>query len=455
MMACYTQYATATATAAKGWTPMKTALRCALILCTFLTIAACGEEPSPVVFTGLRGDVPVLDPATVEPAVIEQAAQSQRAFAVGLYHELLATESGKNLVVSPFSIFSAFNLLYPGADAPEAELMRQGFHLTGTDQEILDGQGALYLSLLGRSTPAARIEMANALFVGEQFQLRQAYLDAVTRSYDATSYVVDFVNDYENVRRDINRWVEDHTAGKITNLFPPASIHKGTDMVLVNAVYFNAKWKYEFEDGDPLTFRGKAGDKVLTPMYLRMEASPYGEGPIDGVPDSLVQVLPLPYQDDRFDMVLLLPSDFDAFTASLTADALDRYLELGYTPPVNAEQLAFVKVPAFQISWDIQLHESVMPALGLGGLLCTAVPRPQFLGLFDFPTCVGGVFHKAFIDVNKQGTEAAAATGIAMNDTGNSDTPRYIYFTADRPFVYAIVERATRTVLFLGHVVNL
>ncbi len=428
----------------------------AVLMCLALISATCGgEEPASYAFTGLRGSVPVLDPTTVDPALVEQAAASQRAFTAALYRELLPDNRGQNLVVSPFSIFSAFNLLYPGADAPEAGLMRQGFHLTGTDQEILDGQGALYLSLLGRSTPAARIELANALFVGEQFQLRQAYLDAVTRSYDVETYEADFVNDYENVRKDINRWVEDHTAGRITNLFPPRSIHKGTDMVLVNAVYFNAKWKYEFEDGDPLTFRGKSGDKVLTPMYLRMEASPYGEGPIEGVPDSLVQVLPLPYQDERFDMVLMLPSDFDAFTSGLTADALGRYLELGYTPPVNAEQLAFVKVPAFQINWEILFHDEVMPALDMGGLLCTADPRPQFLGLFSVPTCVGGVFHKAFIDVNKKGTEAAAATGIAMNDTGNSDTPRYIYFTADRPFVYAIVDRTTRTVLFLGHVVNL
>ncbi len=433
---------------------MKTALRCALFFWITLTIAACGEEPAPVVFTGLRGDVPVLDPATVEPAVIEQAALSQRAFTAALYRELLPDNHGQNLVVSPYSIFSAFNLLYPGANGETAQVMRDGFFLLGTDQEILDGQGALYLSLLGRSTPAARIEMANALFVGEQFQLVQAYLDAVTRNYDATTYVVDFANDYESVRRDINRWVEDRTAGKITNLFPPESIHEETDMALVNAVYFNAKWKYEFEDGDPLTFHGTAADKVLTPMSVRLEASPYGEGPIEGLADSLVQVLPLPYQDERFDMVLLLPSDFDAFTQGLTADALGRYLELGYTPPVNSEQIAYVKVPAFRIDWEIALHD-LMPALGLGDLLCTASPTPDFLGLFGVPTCVGGVFHKAFIDVNKQGTEAAAATGIAMNDTGNSDTPRYIYFTADRPFVYAIVERATRTVLFLGHVVNL
>ncbi|PKN16837.1 MAG: hypothetical protein CVU65_18855 [Deltaproteobacteria bacterium HGW-Deltaproteobacteria-22] len=261
---------------------MKTTALATMII-TLLGLSACGDGDS-YAFTAVRGNVPVINPNNVDPALLQAAILSQKTFAVSLHQQLTADGPPEDLVLSPFSIFSAFDLLFPGARGDTADLMRSGFFLQGTDAQILDGQGALYQMILANSTASARLESANGLFVGEQFTLKQDYLDAVTRAFDAATYTVDFINDFETVRQDINRWVSDHTAGKIPALLPSNSITDKTDMVLVNAVYFKAKWKQEFEEGTSMVFHGKAGDRDFVPMEVELENTYYGEGPVAGPP---------------------------------------------------------------------------------------------------------------------------------------------------------------------------
>lgn len=426
----------------------------ATLMLPWLALAACGNDDSAYAFTALRGNVPVLDPADVDPQLFPAAIRAQKTFAIGLHQAMTTDATPVDLVFSPFSIFTAFDLLYPGARGDTAALMRTGFFLEGTDDQILDGQGALYQSILAGSTTGARLESANGLFVGKQFTLKQDYLDAVTRAFDATTYHVDFLNDCDTVRQDINRWVSDRTAGHIPALLPANVVSADTDMVLVNALYFKGRWKKVFEEGDRMFFHGKAGDRAFVPMVVTLENGAYGEGPVAGAPDETIQVLPIPYQDYHFDLVVMLPSDFDAFLATLNADTFAAYLELGYSLPGGYnERIVYVKMPSFTTRTRLSL-KAPLAALGLGDLFCDATPRPDFSGLWGGDTCVRDVLHEVYIDVNLKGTEAAAATTTPLNNVNNIGGPEYFYFHADRPFLYALVDRATKVPLFLGQLVN-
>ncbi|MBU1244505.1 hypothetical protein KJ612_14995 [Myxococcota bacterium] len=426
-----------------------------LLVLSLFSACGGGEEGPSYAFSALSGSLPVIDPATVDPALTGAAADAQRAFAADLYHHIVALpgQDTENLVVSPYSIFSAFNLLYPGAAGHTEAAMRAGFFLEGPAADIFAGQGALDQTIRAHSTKRARLEVANASFLETTFPVYQDYLDTMTHYYGADLFTADFLNQPDFMRTEINRWVEDHTAGKIEDLLPENSIGSNTWMVLVNAVYFNAKWKTTFEDGGPMTFRGAAGDQPFTSMRVELaEARLYDSSlPVgdDPPPADRLQILAIPYQDEQFDMVLFLPDDFAGFAATLDGTTLGTLLEQTYeSQPGTVE----VNMPEFTIKWGGSLYD-LLTDMGLGPIFCDADPAADFSSMTSAFACVSAVFHQAFIEVNKKGTEAAAATAIvvANNCAGPTVTP----FTVDRPFLYAIVDRETRTVLFLGHTVHL
>jgi serpin B len=426
-----------------------------MLLVLSLFWACRGEEGPSYAFTALSGTQPVIDPTTVEPALTNAAADAQRAFTAELYRHILALpgQDGKNLVVSPYSIFSAFNLLYPGAAGHTEAAMRAGFFLEGPAADIFAGQGALDQTIRAHSTKRARLEIANAAFLETTFPVHQDYLDTMTHYYGADLFQADFLNQPDFMRTEINRWVEDHTARKIQDLLPEGSIGSNTWMVLVNAVYFNAKWKTTFEDGVPMTFRGVTGDQAFTSMRVELadarlydSAIPLG---VDPPPADRLQILAIPYQDDRFDMLIFLPDDFAGFSATLDGTTLGTLLAQTYESQAGTVE---VNMPEFTINWGGGLND-LLKEMGLGPLFCDAEPAADFSAMTSAFACVSAVFHQAFIEVNKKGTEAAAATAIVVvnNSNGGTVTP----FTVDRPFLYAIVDRETRTILFLGHIIHL
>jgi serpin B len=274
----------------------------------------------------------------------------------------------------------------------------------------------------------------------------------MTRYYDAELYSADFFYQWELMREEINRWVAYRTADKIQNLLPPDSVGKYTGMVLVNAVYFNAKWKTAFEDGVPMTFHGTDGDQPFTSMRAELTAHLLDDRLTEPEPANPLQILAVPYKDDRFDMLIFLPEDFAAFQATLDATSLGALIDATYaTTPVTVS----ANLPEFTVEWELKMND-LLKSMGLEPAFCEASPAPDFTRMADndYEPCISGVFHKAFVEVNQVGTEAAAATGIVVQ-VNNCNGGDVFAFTADRPFLYAIVDRETRTILFLGHLLHL
>ncbi|MBU1244265.1 serpin family protein [Myxococcota bacterium] len=427
-----------------------------LILC-FSLVCACSDDgtKAPVfAFTTLRGSQPPNDPSAVDPALVRAAADAQRTFAADLYRRLAAdpTQDGLNLIVSPYSIFSAFNLLFPGAAGHTADALRATFFLSGADDGIFAGQGALDQTVRAHSSKNARLETANSAFVDNGYAVYQTYLDTITSYYGAEIYQADFRLQSELMRAEINRWVEYHTADKIHDLLPPDSVSQDTGLVLVNAVYFNAKWKTAFEDGTAMTFHGATGDQAFTSMRSELGTHLYDTRWTDPAPANPLQIVALPYKDEQFDMLVFLPGDFAAFQTTLDGTTLGSLIDDTYATALSP---VVVNMPEFTIEWELKMND-LLTAMGLGPAFCDASPAPDFTRMADndYEPCISGVFHKAFVEVNKVGTEAAAATGVVQN-VNSCNGGDVFAFTADRPFLYAIVDRETRTILFLGHMLNL
>jgi serpin B len=291
----------------------------------------------------------------------------------------------------------------------------------------------------GREGYEFRLNIANAIWGQEGYAFLPEFLDVLAQNYGAGLRLVDFAGAPEESRLVINDWVSDQTEGKIQDLMPPDLVHTLTLLVLTNAIYFNAPWSYPFtpqetEDG---AFHLLDGGEVTVPMMNQDLKFLYAEG--EGY-----QAVALPYGLGELSMVILLPQagQFEAFEGSLDADRVDGIVE-------NLEEWGVtLAMPKFEFESSFDLGET-LAAMGM---------PDAFYGNVDFSGMTGsrelfidGVVHKAFVSVDEEGTEAAAATGVAM---ATSAPNRHAKFTVDRPFVFLIRDRETGAILFLGRVVN-
>jgi serpin B len=388
--------------------------------------------------------------ATTMPAANQTADQAEtvkgsNAFAVDLYAQL-RTEPG-NLFFSPESISTAFAMAYAGADGQTATEMQKVFHFTLPPERLHPAMGAL---LNGMNAPhqGYALSVADALWAEQDAKFLPAYLKLVQTNYGAGFHPVDFKSNPEGVRATINQWVEKQTNDKIQNLLGPGTVTPLTRLILTNAIYFKAAWADQFSKNftQNKDFHLAAGKKIQTPMMCNSGHYYYFKGPS-------FQALLMPYEKDEISMLILLPDSADGLPAlerSLTAANLEKWTSsLGYADEV------IVSLPRFKITQQFELS-STLEALGL-----KAAFNP---GAADFSAITGdkslsisAAIHKAYIDVDENGTEAAAATAVVMVATAmapRNPPPPPIVFTADHPFLFLIRDNTTGSILFLGRVTD-
>ena len=362
------------------------------------------------------------------------------AFGCDLYAQL-RTEKG-NVFFSPFSIETALAMTAVGArkntltemekvlHLPEAEKANAGF------KALLD---ALNDVKGGEKKRGFELSVANALWGQSGFPWRKEFLTATQESYGAGLVEVDF-KDEPAARKTINDWVEGHTNKKIKDLIPAGVLTALTRMVLTNAVYFKGKWELEFDtkltkDGP---FRLADGTKADVPLMHKTARIRYGE-------TDDAQAVELAYKGGETSMTVLLPKKADGLAAvekGLSADSLDK-LHAGMG---NNEVI--LTLPRFKAETKYTLNDPLQKlgmkdafdpnAADLGGMHTS--PERLFIST---------VLHKAFVEVNEEGTEAAAATAVVVA-TASAVRPEPKVFKADRPFLFLIRHTPTNTVLFLG-----
>jgi serpin B len=384
---------------------------------------------------------------------LQTLAAGNRAFAADLYQQL-RTQDG-NLIFSPYSISLALAMTYAGAREETAGQMADTLHFMLPEDSLHPAFNALsqYLQSLaqpptspqpaptGEPPKGLQLEIANSLWGQKDFNFQQDFLDLLARNYGAGLRLVDFLNDPETARQLINDWVSQQTHDKIQNLFPQDSIDSKTRLALVNAIYFKASWMQAFNPDKTQqgVFHLKDGGQVTVPMMSSGEAAKYYARDTD------YQVVGLPYLGGQSMMVVLLPDEgkFDQVEASLDDQQLNSILN-------SLDEMAVdLYMPKFKIESQFDLPKT-LAALGM--------PDAFDPNLADFSGMDGSrdlyisqVMHKAFVDVDESGTEAAAATGVAISLSAIQETTTV---NVDRPFMFFIYEPGHGTILFAGRVLN-
>ena len=409
--------------------------RLALLLTT-LAAAACGDPSGP----GRPAAITELPrPLTSGETRVRDASN---AFAFGLLREANRTHAGKDLFLSPLSASMALAMTLNGAQGATLDSMRVALGVAGVaDAEVNEAYKGL-IALLRGLDGTTQLRIANSAWARDGLPVEPAFTAALREYFGATARTLDF--GAASAAPTINAWVRESTNGKITDIVD-APIPRDVVMYLINAVYFRGSWRDAFDPSDTRDDRFAAPDGPL-PVRMMQREAPTAVVRSDGA--TLVE---LPYGNGAFAMTIALPdagASVDAFVAGLTPDRWRRWTTaLGDSAAVRETEL---QLPRFRLEWADSLNA---PLKALGMAIAFDPSRADFYRIADVRPdrlYVSTVKQKTYVDVNEEGTEAAAATAVGISVTSAGPPPLRI----DRPFVVAIRERLTGSILFLGKVVR-
>ncbi len=375
------------------------------------------------------------------PADRAEAVAGSNAFATGLYARLRSQPG--NLFFSPESISTAFAMAWAGARGQTAAEMARVFHYTLPPDRLHPAMGAL-LAAMNASHNGFELHVADALWAQHDQSFLQSYLNLVQSAYGAGFHQVDFKSSPESARTTINQWIEKQTNDRIKDLLPPGTVTPMTRLVLTNAIYFKGSWVDPFEKDGTRNgpFHVSSSQSVQAPFMHRTGSYRYYDG-------GTFQALELPYKGNELSMVVLLPKKTEGLPAledSFTAEAVATWLA-----KLQFGNRVILALPRFTMTQRFELG-GTLAAMGMPQAFSA---RADFSGMTGKPGfLISAAVHKAFVDVNETGTEAAAATGIAMAPTAIRQEPPPIVFNADHPFLFMIRDTKSGSILFLGRVVD-
>ena len=384
-----------------------------------------------------------------ESVADDSVAAGNNRFAFDLYQQLAndPAHAGDNLFFSPYSISSALAITREGARGTTADEIESVLHLPTNETLRRAGFAGLDASLNRRSGNYT-LRTANALWAEETYPFLPDYTGIAERWYGANVTNLDFVNDPEGSRETINRWVEEQTEDKIRDLLPADSIDDLTRLVITNAIYFKGTWVKQFDPAETTeeAFRIAQDETVQVQMMHRTD-----EDAIYGYTETgTLQVLRMPYahgNGTELSMLVLLPKE-DNLTAA------EEVLDVGTLTGIR-DSLTDRRVRVVFPKFTLETEYSLPQALAAMGMPTAFTDAANFSGMDGTDMLfISDVVHKAFVDVNEEGTEAAAATAVIIAGGGAVGPETAPIFRADHPFVFLIVEKDSGTILFMGRVVN-
>ncbi len=414
-----------------------------LALALSVALSACAPQtPGVVQAQELISDKPRLSPDNADSPAVTGLVEGNTQFALDLYRALFSAEN--NLFYSPYSISLALAMVYAGARSETETEMARALHFT-TREALNQAFNTLDQILRARGQNLKegerfRLNIANATWGQKGFAFQSEYLDALAQYYASGLRIVDFQTATEAARQTINRWVEERTEDKIKDLLPQGSLDTMTRLVLTNAIYFNATWQHQFNDAftQDGAFNLLDGSQVSVPMMSQSAR-------LGLVTGAGLQGVELPYAGGEMSMVILLP---DSGTFAGWAQGLDATKLTAILDSIRYTQVR-VTMPRFEFESEAQLG-GVLQELGMVQAFTEQADLSGITGQREL--FIDDVYHKAFVSVDEEGTEAAAATAVVVGTTSMPAEP--VPVTVDRPFVFLIRDVATGAVLFLGHVVN-
>lgn len=369
-------------------------------------------------------------------------ARANTEFAFDLYKNLMAAKG--NLFFSPYSISTALAMTYAGAKEETEKQMERTLHFP-YEQDRLHPAFKALTDRLNEVQKKGNIELkvANSLWPQKDYELLEAFKSSLEAHYGVTIEPLDYQKAPEPSCKRINDWVEGETNHKIKELIKPRMIDNSTTLVLTNAIYFKGNWASQFDksktkEGMFLTPEKK---EVRTPMMNQKGKFRYNETE-DGL-----KILVLPYMDEDLSMIILLPKKGEPLSElekRLTPGNLEKWIPRRFK---TSEVL--VSVPKFKMTSEFELANT-LSSMGMEDAFING--KADFSGISGGKDLsIGAVIHKAFVDVNEEGSEAAAATAVVVT-RGMPRPPEE--FIADHPFIFMIQDNRTGSILFIGRVAD-
>lgn len=379
-------------------------------------------------------DEPPLAATAVEREGVPKAIND---LAFDLYPKLV--RGNENLFFSPYSISAALAMTFAGARAGTESQMAKVLHFARQGQGIHSFFGSFTRTLTGSELNGGGLKIANALWGQKTYPFLDGFVKPVTDNYGGGLRLIDFKGSPEKARHEINMWVENQTQEKIKDLIRPGIVDRFTRLILTNAIYFKGMWSARFEKHrtKEAAFSLADGAETRVPMMRLTDRFSYLKG-------AGFQVLELPYKGGALSMIVLLPDKsrgIEEFERSVTNEKLTEWLGR-----LRRQEVA-VYLPRFKITTPTYRLDSALKSLGMTDAFS---PSADFSGMTSNKDLyISAVLHKGYVDVNEEGTEAAAATAVVMRMKGGG--PGSIpEFKADHPFMFLIRHNRSNCILFLG-----
>jgi len=369
----------------------------------------------------------------------EQVIAADNLFGIELFQRVLANDTADNIFISPTSVALALAMTYNGADGDTKSAMQETLRKQGLTPEELNQSYNALIDALVSVDPKVLLEIANSIWYRNDIEVLSEFIGVNQTYYDAEVNSLVFNDQAKDI---INGWVADKTHDKIKEVLdfiPPDAI-----MYLINAIYFKGIWRSEFdkEKTSELPFYLPEGTPVQVPTMQQQDTFRY-------VKNDLLSAVELPYGHGNFSMVILLPNEGKTagdIVSSLTIDNWNAWMQ------GLSEKDVVIHLPRLKFEYEKLLNQDLAD-MGMGIAFSGAADFSKIDSTRDL--CISRVIHKTFVEVNEEGTEAAAVTVVEIRETsypGPQEQP--VYFYVDRPFVFIIKERDTGAMLFVGRVNN-
>ncbi len=408
-----------------------------------IVTSSCGSNTAARI---AQSNAPRITSLSVSKDDLAALTDGNDAFALDLYGSFRSQDS--NLVFSPYSISSALAMTYAGALGQTESQMAQALHYTLPQDRLHPAFDQLDLNLRqeGQSTSKdqqpLQLNVVNAVWAEQTYSFLHQYLDLVAKYYGAGIRLVDFVHQSAPARQEINNWVSDQTQNKVQNLIAEGALDPSTRMVLVNAIYFKANWEQQFDPNHTQA----APFHLLDGSQSQVKMMSENLSGVRFVASSGYQAVELPYQGETATMDVIVPAEgqFEQFESTLNAQDLGKIL--GSMQPASVA----LGLPKFSFSASFDLSDR-LSALGMSDAFDPNLA--DFSGMTGKRNLyINKVLHQAFVAVDENGTEAAAATSVIMGPTAILGPN--ITLTVDHPFLFVIRDLSSGQILFLGRVLD-
>uniref|UniRef100_A0A8C5MPR1 Leukocyte elastase inhibitor n=1 Tax=Leptobrachium leishanense TaxID=445787 RepID=A0A8C5MPR1_9ANUR len=373
---------------------------------------------------------------------MDSLSASNGTFALNLFQRL-SEDNKSNLFFSPFSVSSALAMVFLGTKGNTAAQMSQVLQFDKAKALHTDFQ--TLISDINKPGMDYLLRTANRLYGEKSFTFLDEFLGSTKKYYHADLQSVDFCTKAEECRKEINTWVEQKTEGKIQDLLPSGSVDALTRLVLVNAIYFKGNWANQFDKQATKEMPFRINKNDTKPVQMMYKKAKYQ---MTYIPDLLTKVIELPYVNNELSMLILLPDDIEDSTTGLEKLELDltfsKFMEWTNPEMMEKDEVELL-LPKFKMENNYDL-ESALISMGMSDAF--DVEKSDFSGMSGSRDLVlSKVVHKSFVEVNEEGTEAAAATGAVVM----LRCARYVQrITCDHPFLFYIIHKESRSILFFG-----